>query len=355
MKKVLCFAAAAMALFASCQKTEVVYDNDDPQEIALFAVNKVATKAPVTGEDFLKDDNMRVSAYLAAVTGSTPASYFENILFEGDNETEERWVGGQYWPLSDATLNFLAVTQKGGGVAATSEFAYTTPNKGTFTVTVENNEAFNQSDVMYAAATAIKTGNTAADAALKFNHALAWINFQFKTNVDEDIIKVNSITLHAKYNGTLTVTDANYNRTSGNATLTAEWDDAVVDNTNIVDQLVPNNANTAAAGELVLDKDETVQPYGNGLLVVPTTDADYNNSFEISYSIMQSKTDGSTAYVDYTYNHVLNADWEMGKKYTYNITLNLHEIKVNPSVADWDTDTNNDDTLGNDDIPVTLG
>lgn len=355
MKKVLCFAAAALTLFAACQKTTVVYDNNTPQEISFFAVNKVATKAPVEGTAFRTDDNMRVSAYLAEVTGSDAVNYFENILFEGNDATPEKWVGGQYWPLSDATMNFIAVTETGGGVDASTEdiaFAYTAatadpavPAKGTYTVKVTDNQAFNQSDVMYAACSATKTGNTAQDVPLVFNHALAWVNFQFNTNVDANIIKINSVTLHAKYNGTLTVADANYDRTSGEAALTAVWDNAIVDNTNIVDQLVPNADRNDAAGELVLDK-AAPKAYGAGLLVVPTTDEDYNNHFVINYSIMQTDANGTASYKDYSYKHTLNADWAMGKKYTYNITINMHEIQVAPTVTNWDPQTADNVNLG---------
>jgi hypothetical protein len=76
MKKFLFFAASAIALFASCQKTEINYQNG-PQEIALFAVNKTATKAPVANNVFLNDDNMDVVAYLSAGDGvATGGSIF---------------------------------------------------------------------------------------------------------------------------------------------------------------------------------------------------------------------------------------------------------------------------------------
>ena len=86
MKRFLFFAASAIALFASCQKTVVNYEGT-PQEIAVFAVNKVATKAPVVGTTFDSDDQLRVSAYLAAEDDNNTAnvgSYFENILFKKD-------------------------------------------------------------------------------------------------------------------------------------------------------------------------------------------------------------------------------------------------------------------------------
>ena len=59
MKKFFFMAAAATALFAACNKTEVVY-TDGPQEIAMFAVSNTATKAPVEGTVY-PDDNMQVS------------------------------------------------------------------------------------------------------------------------------------------------------------------------------------------------------------------------------------------------------------------------------------------------------
>ena len=359
MKKVLCFAAAAMAIFASCQKTEVVYSNDGPQEIALFAINKIATKAPVTGASFQTGDNMRVSAYLAEVVGGTPNSYFEDILFSyyTDGQT---WVGGQYWPLSDATLNFIAVTEVGGGVDVDGtnedkiDFTYTaangtTPAKGEFVVTLDKNHGYNQSDVMYASGQAKKTGSSANKADLEFKHALSWINFAFNTNIQSTgVIKINSVTLNARYNGTLTVTDNAYSSTAASRTVSAAWN-AVTDS-DLCDQVVPNTNCTDKADVLSLIKATTATPYGNGLLVVPTegTGTDYNNYFVINYSIFQKNSEGASTEVEYNYKHTLNADWEMGKKYTYTIQVNMHEVEVAPSVEVWD-DTNEKNTSQTDD------
>ena len=106
MKKIFFLTAAAATLFAACQKTEVVY-NKGPQEIAMFAVNNVATKAPVTDAIFPATDKMQVVAYLA--DGGTADNYFAKTPFaKGAGST---WVGNpaRYWPVTDATLNFLAV------------------------------------------------------------------------------------------------------------------------------------------------------------------------------------------------------------------------------------------------------
>ena len=110
MKKVLCFAAAAMALFAACQKTTVVYDNGGQQEIAFFAVNKTATKAPVSNTTFPETYAMQVAAYLADGDGVATGgrNYFNGTTFTKPNDGTY-WTGGQFWPLSAATLNFIAV------------------------------------------------------------------------------------------------------------------------------------------------------------------------------------------------------------------------------------------------------
>ena len=123
MKKVLCFAAAAMTLFASCQKTEIVSNNNDgPQEISLFAINKTATKTPVDGEKFQTTDKMNVVAYLADGNGATAGNFFSATTFTGKEivtgSGEYIWTGtpARYWPLSTSTINFLAVTENGGNV-----------------------------------------------------------------------------------------------------------------------------------------------------------------------------------------------------------------------------------------------
>ena len=93
MKKFLFFAASAIALFASCQKTEINYQNG-PQEIALFAVNKTVTKAPVVGDDYLISDDMQVTAYLAKVDEATDdldnstGYYFSDVTFANPDKNK---------------------------------------------------------------------------------------------------------------------------------------------------------------------------------------------------------------------------------------------------------------------------
>ena len=358
MKKILCFAAAALILFAGCQKTTVVYDNDGPQEIAVFAVNKVATKAPVSGAEFSSADNMRVSAYLAATDANNAGNighYFSNILFSHEDES---WVGGQYWPLSAATMNFVAVTQKGGGVDVGEENVTYDESTDAFTITVNNSNELAQTDLMYATSRKANSGNSSAVEAvdMAFNHALAWVNFSFKSNVTTDeILVVNSVALNARYAGIATVTPNNF--TSKDSALSATLNWASASKGEELDRNVPNNNNGTmeVMGDFDLANKTVATSYGNGLLVVPSEAGD-DPYFVITYTIKQSTEDKQ-----YTYKHVLTDQvWEAGKKYTYNIDINLQEIKVNPTVTPWDdTDENGTPDNPSDDKPwgenVNLG
>lgn len=345
MKKIFLIAASAMMVFASCTKVNVNYpDNGQPQEIALFSVNKNMVKAPVSGTTFSAADNMRVSAYLAQ-TGDeyNTGSYFTNVLFSKTGESAY-WTGGWYWPLSSATMNFVAVTEIGGGVTLGDNKTSST-EAGVFTVTLDNNAATttSQTDLMYAVGRGTSSGNASDISAIGmvFEHALAWVNFAFKTNV-ENVITIKSVELTARYNGTLTVTPSNYASPTEALSATASWSEKNADE--VIGIKVPNEGNSSVMGDLnvPLDYDDQIDghqfaPYGNGLLVVPGTSSDTDTFFTIVYTIKQNNNGDP---VQYTYKHLLNnTTWAEGKKYTYNININLQEIEVNPSITDWENQT----------------
>lgn len=325
MKKVLFLAVAATMLFAACNKTEVVYDND-PQEISFLAVNKVATKAPVDGTTFLTEDDMTVAAYLAqgdaGNNATTNGNYFPGTLFENNGTY---WAGGRYWPLSESIINFLAISQPGAIFPVATVFDATTPASGAV-VTLDDNAPY-QYDLMYAAGQGHCKPGSYPVVPMVFRHALTWIYFNVNTNATGvDRIRVNSITLNdAVYNGKLTVTNNSYNvkstYASADANVEAEW--TVVGPEQDVAVSCPGGVACVAAA----------QPFGNGLLILPGA----QKSFTVNYTITHST--GVTNTFDYT--HVLAGTWDMAKKYIYNITLNLNEILIDPVVKDWvDVETN---------------
>ena len=351
MKRFFFLTVAATALFAACNKTEVV-PTGEVQEISFVAVNKVATKVPVDGTAFQNYDNMAIAAYI--VEGTTPNDFFGYTFFE--RNSKNLWSGkpARYWPLTTSKINFLAVTENGGNVDNTTvEFNPDENYASAATVTLVNNAASDQNDLMFAAGQGIHTQGGAYNAVpMVFKHALAWVNFTVKTStpaVDNATnkgctIQVNSITLNtAVFDGTLTLTNPQFNTTGTVTTdnVVAKWTCAAP--TSIK---VPNADGSGNATPVVLDA--AAKPFGNGLLVVPDG---YAGSFTINYTLTQA--DGTANTYDYTYN-LPAGKWEMAKKYFYNINITLTEIEVTPSITDWvETSTSTDVELnGSADTPA---
>lgn len=332
MKKFLFMAAAASMIFAACNKTEVVY-TDGPQEIAMFAVNNVATKAPVTNAIFPKD-NMRVAAYLAgdvAVAGN----YFEGTLFT-DSDSDGIYTGGRYWPVTNATLNFLAVSEPKENSPVTITFNNTTPASAATVELADNSEK--QYDLLYAAGQGKKSNSAPGNVSMVFKHALSWVNFKVKAN-EADKITVKSITLNgAIYDGKLSLTNNSHNATtsylSEAANVVANWG---------VKEEAENNIPVFSGSHVCTTTYNDMN--ATGLLVVPNKAT--TAGFTIVYSI-----DGAG---DITYTTSFNEPtgeegWKAGYKYTYNISFgDLNEIKIAPTVTVWDQngdiDTDDDHSL----------
>ncbi|MBR5301042.1 MAG: fimbrillin family protein [Bacteroidales bacterium] len=340
MKRFFFLAAAATAMLAACNKTEIV-PADQPQEISFVAVNKVATKTPVDGTAFRDTDNMAVAAYIvdgAINAGGTnaPANFFDYTLFSKSGELT--WSGNpaRYWPLNTATINFLAVTEVGGGVDKTKSIDFNDINYASAaTVVLDGNDVYNQSDLMFAAGQGTHNQGYAYTAVpMIFKHALSWINFKVATNTPAAgetsgcTITINSITLNnAVYKGTLSLESANAAKISpapSTGGVAATWEKGAP----TAAVKVPNAGGSDAADAVTLTS--TPQLFGNGLLVVPDG---YADSFTINYTLTQNGGPANT----YNYTYTLNegVKWSMAKKYFYNITITLSEILIAPSVEDW--------------------
>lgn len=343
MKKLFVFAASAMMVFASCTDNEIVYQNETPQEIGLFSVVDNMTRANVQGANSgttFPFENMQVAAYLAKITGNNSRDYFDGTTFSG---TGTSFTGGKYWPIQDAVINFMAIAPVESTVATTfGEQGVNYAKKATVTVT--DNYA-NQYDVMYAVGQGKKTSANPGAVSMQFNHALAWVNFTFKSSTPG--ITINSVTItNGKYSGTLTVTNSNY--TSVDASTTSleavpSWAANIEENKTVTGEAMTfiaadNTVNPAIEGNL-----NTAKPWGTGILVVPCNPT----SFVVNYTI---NADGEGHNYNYTYTITDGENqtfaWAMGKKYTYNISMGLAGITIAPTVTDWDSDINGN---GNDD------
>jgi len=351
MKKVLFMISVAAVTFASCsnESTEFVGDNS-PKEIAFMPVNQKATRAAVQGTTFPTANTMEVAAYMSQVSEGTPGNYFSKTTFKKDT-SEDLWRAWSessnsytpiYWPLNVSTLNFFAIS--GSGVSAsditiddnlgTASVAYTTTSYSQTT----------QSDIMYAfgRGSVAKSGSsltfgTDGKVSMAFSHALALVNFQVKgVNAGIGGITINSITLHgASFNGTLGITNANATTPATTVTTNLDWTSvtAAEDYTLTLNHILtadfyPADNGTWAA-VMIIPSDQT----GN----TPTPRG--FTTFTINYTFGGHTYNYTYAPSGYTSDNPNLTSVAAGHKYTYTISMELHEIKIDPSVTTWTAET----------------
>lgn len=334
MKKYLFLASVAALSFTACTNETEEFTGtgsaSQQKEIALFPLANSSTRAGSGAQSGTLDHSydMYVAAYK-----STPnaGDYFGETQFTYNSDAD-KWSGARYWPLGVSTLNFLAVTSGPTGTTrawGTGEPAANFANKVVVTM-ADNSTA--QNDMMWA----VGQGSVSESAgtwtfpavSMQFNHTLAWIKFTEKvTATASGKIKLKSITLNdAKYAGTLTVTWADYNVTTTPGDPTHTW----VASGSDLDIEVPGWEGAASA----LTNEEAAA-VGNGLMIVPQAAAGFA-SFTVAYQIQNPAT---LAWEDYTYTHTPTVPTDrivsQGYQYTYNITFNLNEIMIAPTVSTW--------------------
>lgn len=328
MKKVFALAALVAVALTSCVTNEVVTPEG---EIAFKAVNYKNTKAgPITGTTYPTDEHFGVYAYHSLVDWST--SYVPSPYMYGEGgKGVEIWENGgvwknhtksYYWPKT-GMLSFVAYSPYAFGTGTVSA----TATEGVaFTDFTTTNNFSAQIDLM---ATDVVKDQTAADGVVDvvFKHLLSQVKVAVKpaaTNygsngvtsitIDRVVLSgVNSVADYASVDGAVVATGW-----SGHATPIAYTylSDDPADNQTVT--------LTAATGAAV----------GTAALVIPQT----NNTrqFTIDYTITY---DGGAQDVmtNVVYNVPADFAWEMGKIYTYTVTIGVGaEITFDPSVSsDW--------------------
>lgn len=339
MKKFFLLAAMAGVALTGCVKTEseVAVKSDSNRIVFDNPVVSSVTRALIDGTEYPTDVPFSVYAqYKNANTGEN-LLYMENVTTQyvtsmpGTNQ--ESWVpvGNYYWP-KQGTLSFAAYSPTAASTvfntvswADDSGFTFDNFNAAT-------NQA-NSYDLMYSDYVADQEQGDEADYTkyygiqLTFRHALSALVFRAKAADEYDgaEIKVKTIEVLEAYNqGDLT---------TNNADNTAGWSDFQNPTTMAV-------ANIAGAA---LDHTDFAQQ-GDVLLMVPQA-FDHNGGVQvkITYTIdtESNATMTQTHTVDLsmlTENGTVtaHADWKMGKRYIYDITIGLDRIYFAPTVTDWE-------------------
>lgn len=340
MKKFFLLAAMAGVALTGCVKTEseVAVKSDSNRIVFDNPVVSSVTRALIDGTEYPTDVPFSVYAqYKNANTGEN-LLYMDNVTTQYSTTTPSEngkpsWtpVGNYYWP-KQGTLSFAAYSP----TAASTVFNTVSwaDNSG---FTFDNfNAATNQAnsyDLMYSDYVADQEQGDEADYTkyygiqLTFRHALSALVFRAKAADEYDgaEIKVKTIEVLEAYNqGDLT---------TNNADNTAGWSDFQNPTTMAV-------ANIAGA---TLDHTDFAQQ-GDVLLMVPQA-FDHNGGVQvkITYTIdtESNATMTQTHTVDLsmlTENGTVtaHADWKMGKRYIYDITIGLDRIYFAPTVTDWE-------------------
>ena len=341
MKKYLLLASVAALAFTSCsdQSTEFVGDSavaKQTREITFAPIAKPTTRAIVEGLTYPGGSSFYVSAFSIPGSG-TADEYFSNVSFSKDG-SNAWWVGDtkQYWPLSPATLNFLAISSSStisSFTSAGASIAWT-------------HNASDMDDLMYGTGqgTVTQTGNALTygnNVGIVFKHALAQVAFYVKVgnSAYASDIHITKIALNDMVTaGTFTLTNSTPTTTAAQSA-SGVWASTTTANTDVPGSTT--YASTDMSTSLALD--------GQVLVPCKNTSSPFNSftGFTVYFTI-----NGNA----YTYSYDVPAAeqvLEQGKKYVYDLTFNLTEIRIAPSVTDWDTDIDGNSTA-DDDIVVAI-
>lgn len=336
MKKIYLTVMVAAVALTACDKSETLKDvKGQQQEIAFNPVNMPATKAPIETAAF-PDDNI---IYVSASNNKT--KFFEAKTFKKDGAVWKNYVGAVqtpiYWPLGGAgSFDFLAYSTT---LAATATWGDGNPATdddvaGNVTITYPANYAVpavgvkaTQDDLLYAT-TSSASRNTALP--IEFKHALAWVNFMVKSNINVNIKKIELVNVYTE--GKFTI-----DQTQNTPVTSWDFSTAVASDKGILTYTDESTDNVYASFDIdgsAGHETATDHAFGDKGILLP---AQPIPNFKITYDLGEGD-------LVYTVNQP-RGTWENGKKYTYKIAITFNEITLEPTVTVYNAVT---------DMPINL-
>lgn len=390
MKKLFYFAAAAVAL-AACAKNEVIPVNSGENQEITFNVAPKTKAADLDGKGHKEFATNHVFASWAyylpegktwnanyAVYESkrgdqnwkpeedkdytVPQEYISGAKISNNERTGNKWKcegKSYYWPKDGGSLTFFAYSLNKGDLTLTEGTGFTCTHENGIAGHIDLNVNHN-TDFLVAEIAKDKTSNGKEHftngVPTLFKHKLSSVAFAIKTGAAyaDKSFKLTSITIknisHYGTYGQLPTESFSASGTSYSPVFTSTAQDITYQT-----DFVP-----------VTGKDKYIfipQTFAQG------SDAKKNAYIEVEYTITTSKTitntEGQEVKQDIVTENVtkqifLNPEngkgtkmfdkWEMGKKYTINLTFTLDEILWDPAVQDWE-----DVNIGTDAKPIIVG
>lgn len=303
----------------SCVKSDRVYDGAQ-NAIEFDPVMSAMAKSIVTGTQYPATVPFGVYASYSSnpagewTSGSTQ-SYFENTEFVYKSDNKYGGSPSVYWPLSGSLVfaGYSPYYPDSGSVSATFDVA-------TKTLSISNFVSDGRTDLMYFLPTLSPSGNYVGvldkknAVPVQFRHALSLISFEVKAKVgDEENILLKEIQ----------IIDA---KTKGNLIVSADAPDAGV----------WSSLSTPATFDLFESDGEKISagsPIIVNRLMIPGDAA----SIRVVYDIDKYPNDSNDALVPQTKvfspQELSLTEWEIGKKYTYILTIGARKIEASPIVS----------------------
>lgn len=378
MKKLFYFAAAAVAL-AACAKNEVIPVNSGENQEITFNVAPKTKADPTQDKDGHKEfEKGNVFASWAYYLGpnktwkdnSTEAQvYISNATIANNTNTGGKWkCAGKtfYWPKDGGSLTFFAYSLNKSTLefdGAKKSSAGCEPNSGVWAhidLSVDKNVDFLVADPAKDKKSNVDEGKHFVDGVpTLFRHKLSYIIFNVKTDKNYSgagktltlkSIKFNNVSYDGQYRDIASESPAiSAGFTSGHK--------GAVNYT--------GGSTESPFSQVITSTNSGISSIDN-FLYIPQTFAD-NATIEVVYTITTKvlnsadvvetvkKTINLKDLFPKTYDtvdntKVISEGWEMGKKYTINLTFTLDEILWDPAVENWE-----DVNIGTNAKPIIVG
>ena len=356
MKKVLFIALSAGVALAACTKNEVKPVNVD-QEITFQAVvNKASTKAMLTGTSYPTDSTFGTVAYKVKKSASELYIPVSEVKYYTGSPAYWSTEAPYYWPKDGSTLTFYSYSPFKYSETSSSNAISVTHTKDGLKFTDYSVKNHQKTDLMVADKQAGQTGNTSAAGGswaqgvpTVFHHMLAQIvaiKFQTVENASAKPVVVKDYANHHDGNPgneykagdkQFVVTDVFFENFSEQGTLTAEdsWSWSSTGSVTKSYTWYSETDGTKFIGGQCTPRDTYY-------LVLPQDFNDDNAKLHVKYEIHTYTSAGAhaTEKMDVSVPlKKLNAKWEMNKKYTYTLNIDLDRIYWDPKVTEWESES----------------
>ena len=350
MRKNIIIAIAACVALAACTKNELKPVEVDQQITFQAVVNKASTKAMIDGNTYDTGNTFGTVAY--KVKDATSELYIPLSEVKHTAGSPAYWStkAPYYWP-KNGTLTFYSYSPFKYSEPGTPTAIDVTHTKDGLTFTDYSVKNHQETDLMVADKKADQTSNTtsvgswAQGVPTVFHHMLAQIvAIKFQTVegpvVPKDYANEHSATeAYVAGDKQFVVTGVYFEKFYEQGTLSAgdSWSWA---STGSVTDSYPWYSNATGAKFI----NGTCTPIDTYYLVLPQDFNDGNAKLRVTYEIHTYTSADAHAHATEKMDvsvplKNLNAKWEMNKKYTYTLNIDLDRIYWDPTVTEWTPET----------------